>query len=183
MLYWMIYQAVIFFFFHSYSFVQFCMRYLTLHIECLWFGEIFSESVFRSVLPQIDKWYICIKEQRLSIFLIKSQLAVLLKSFQSWIYIIPIWKPFLLLDYSFPCLLLWDQFVQMETIQSDVCVDGHARMYQSDSKRHEVHVNGQYGQHLGGPWVNWKVSFPFKLWRWRTIRSSFSSQQASINIG
>lgn len=33
---------------------------------------------------------------------------------------------------------------------TDVYVDDQARVYQSDSKRHEVHVNGQYGQHLCG---------------------------------
>nr|ABG21230.1 diptericin [Mayetiola destructor] len=42
---------------------------------------------------------------------------------------------------------------------TDVYVDGQARVYQSDNKRHEVYVNGQYGQHLGGPYGNSRPSY------------------------
>lgn len=42
---------------------------------------------------------------------------------------------------------------------TNVYVDGQARVYQSDNKRHEVHVNGQYGQHLGGPYGNSRPSY------------------------
>lgn len=42
---------------------------------------------------------------------------------------------------------------------TNVYVDGRARVYQSDDKRHEVHVNGQYGQHLGGPYGNSRPSY------------------------
>lgn len=42
---------------------------------------------------------------------------------------------------------------------TDVYVDAQARVFQSDNKRHEVHVHGQYGQHLGGPYGNSRPSY------------------------
>lgn len=43
----------------------------------------------------------------------------------------------------------------------DVHIEGRVPVWTSDNRRHEVDVQGYYGQHLGGPWGNsppsWQV--------------------------
>lgn len=36
----------------------------------------------------------------------------------------------------------------------DVHVEARVPVWTSENKRHEVDVQGRYGQHLGGPWGN-----------------------------
>ncbi|KAH8270817.1 hypothetical protein KR018_005644 [Drosophila ironensis] len=40
-------------------------------------------------------------------------------------------------------------------------VSGSQNVYKSDNGRHEVDVNGGYGQHLGGPYGNSQPSYNF----------------------
>lgn len=42
---------------------------------------------------------------------------------------------------------------------ANIHVDGQARLWQSQNQRHEVHGQGSYGQHIGGPYGNSKPIF------------------------
>lgn len=37
---------------------------------------------------------------------------------------------------------------------TDLSLNGQARLWQSQNQRHEIHGQGSYGQHLGGPYGN-----------------------------
>lgn len=42
---------------------------------------------------------------------------------------------------------------------TNVYVDGQARLWQSQNKRHEIHGQGSYGQHFGGPYGNSRPNY------------------------
>lgn len=42
---------------------------------------------------------------------------------------------------------------------TNVYAAAQTQVFQSDNKAHEVHVQGSYGQHFGGPWGKSKPSY------------------------